>query len=120
GVAAACLAIVGCAIVGCAGHKPATAGRSETAERLSEEARQARDRGDAQSAEYLLTAAVDHNPGDGETRLALAEPPPAPGKGARMVWARRLPRIATSSSIGPPTIRGARWGWLRPCIFSRT
>ena len=61
------------ATAGCTTHRPSAAGRSETAERLSEEARQARDRGDTQAAEYLLTAAVDHNPGDVETRLELAE-----------------------------------------------
>lgn len=60
-------------LVGCTGHRPAAAGRSETAERLCEQARQARDRGDTQSAEYLLSAAVEHNPGDGETRLELSE-----------------------------------------------
>lgn len=47
--------------------------RSATAERLSEQARQARDRGDAHSAEHLLTAAVERNPNDCETRLELSE-----------------------------------------------
>ncbi len=61
------------AMAGCTTHRPSAAGRSETAERLTAEARQARDRGDTQSAEYLLTSAVDHNPGDSETRLELAE-----------------------------------------------
>jgi Tfp pilus assembly protein PilF len=61
------------ATIGCTTHRPSTAGRSELAERLTEEARQARDRGDSRSAEYLLTSAVDHNPGDCETRLELAE-----------------------------------------------
>jgi predicted Zn-dependent protease len=70
------------AAVGCTGHRPPATGRSETAERLLEEARQARDRGDAQAAEYLLSAAVDHNPGDGETRLELAEMLLAHGNGA--------------------------------------
>jgi predicted Zn-dependent protease len=47
--------------------------RSETAERLSAEARQAKIRGDAQSAEILLTEAVERNPSDCETRLELSE-----------------------------------------------
>jgi predicted Zn-dependent protease len=74
------------AITGCTSHRPATTARSETAERLSEEARQARDRGDLQSAEYLLTAAVDHNPGDGETRLELAELLLAHGSSEAAAW----------------------------------
>jgi lipopolysaccharide biosynthesis regulator YciM len=47
--------------------------RSETAERLSAEARQAKVRGDSQSAEHLLTEAVERNPSDCETRLELSE-----------------------------------------------
>jgi len=65
---AACLALGGCS-----GHRPSVTGRSETAERLSEQARQARDRGDVRSAEYLLAAAVEKNPGDSETRLELSQ-----------------------------------------------
>jgi tetratricopeptide (TPR) repeat protein len=57
----------------CSTQRQASTGRSETAEKLSEQARQARDRGDSQSAEYLLTAAVDRNPADCETRLELSE-----------------------------------------------
>jgi tetratricopeptide (TPR) repeat protein len=49
------------------------ASRSEKAERLSVEARQARERGDLKSAETLLTAAVERNPNDYETRLELSE-----------------------------------------------
>ncbi|MGE5193931.1 MAG: tetratricopeptide repeat protein [Deltaproteobacteria bacterium] len=68
------LALAACFLLaGCAARRPAATARSETAERLSEQARQARDRGDLQSAETLLTAAVDRNPGDGETRLELSE-----------------------------------------------
>jgi len=58
---------------GCSSQRQAVTGRSETAERLSEEARAAQDRGDSQSAEYLLTAAVNRNPNDSETRLELSE-----------------------------------------------
>ncbi len=59
---------------GCTARRPAaTASRSETAERFSQEARQARDRGDLPAAESLMQAAVDRNPGDGEMRLELAE-----------------------------------------------
>jgi predicted Zn-dependent protease len=58
---------------GCARKQATVTARSETAERLSAQARQASDRGDDRSAEQLLTAAVDRNPGDCETRLELAE-----------------------------------------------
>lgn len=68
------LGMVACIVFGgCSGHRPVVPGRSETAERLSEQARQALDRGDSRSAENLLTAAVERNPGDGETRLELSE-----------------------------------------------
>ncbi|MGQ0634927.1 MAG: tetratricopeptide repeat protein [Planctomycetaceae bacterium] len=43
------------------------------AEELARQARQAADRGDAASAEYLLAAAVATNPRDCETRLELSE-----------------------------------------------
>jgi len=49
------------------------AGRSETSERLCEEARRAKDRGDTQTAETLLASAVERNPADTETRLELSE-----------------------------------------------
>jgi tetratricopeptide (TPR) repeat protein len=49
------------------------AGRSETSERLCEEARRAKDRGDTHAAENLLASAVDRNPGDAEMRLELSE-----------------------------------------------
>lgn len=58
---------------GCARQQASIAARSEKAERLSVEARQAKDRGDAESAVSLLTAAVERNPSDYETRLELAE-----------------------------------------------
>ena len=58
---------------GCAHQQPTVTARSQTAERLSAEARQAKVRGDSQSAEHLLTEAVDRNPGDCETRLELSE-----------------------------------------------
>src|SRR5947208_14782194 len=61
------------ALGACSTQRQVATGRSETAEKLSEQARQARDRGDSQSAEYLLTAAVDRNPTDCETRLELSE-----------------------------------------------
>src|SRR5262249_25194756 len=54
-------------------RRPAATGRSETTERLSEQARQAREQGDRREAESLLTAAVERNPGDDEMRLELAE-----------------------------------------------
>jgi tetratricopeptide (TPR) repeat protein len=66
------LVVVG-ALGACSTQRQTTTGRSETAEKLSEQARQARDRGDSKSAEYLLTAAVDRNPADCETRLELSE-----------------------------------------------
>jgi tetratricopeptide (TPR) repeat protein len=69
----ACLLGICGALGGCSSPRPTTTGRSETAEKLSEQARQARDRGDSRSAEYLLTAAVDRNPADCETRLELSE-----------------------------------------------
>jgi Flp pilus assembly protein TadD len=69
-----CLAMAAsCLVAGCASRRPATTARSETSERLSEQARQARDQGDLQAAETLLTAAVERNPADGEMRLELAE-----------------------------------------------
>src|SRR5262249_20613015 len=58
---------------GCARARSTMTARSETAERLSAEARQAKVRGDSQSAEQLLTEAVERNPGDCETRLELSE-----------------------------------------------
>jgi uncharacterized protein (TIGR02996 family) len=64
---------VGCALAGCSLRRPAATGRSETTERLSEQARQARERGDRREAESLLTAAVERNPGDDEMRLELAD-----------------------------------------------
>jgi tetratricopeptide (TPR) repeat protein len=67
------LLAAGLVLAGCTARRQAAAGRSETSERLSEQARQARDRGDLQSAESLLTAAVDRNPGDAEMRLELSE-----------------------------------------------
>jgi cytochrome c-type biogenesis protein CcmH/NrfG len=69
-----CLVVAfACAIAGCALRRPAATGRSETTERLSEQARQARERGDRREAESLLAAAVERNPGDDEMRLELAE-----------------------------------------------
>jgi tetratricopeptide (TPR) repeat protein len=68
------MVLAACGALGaCSTQRQAATGRSETAEKLSEQARQARDRGDSQSAEYLLTAAVDRNPTDCETRLELSE-----------------------------------------------
>ena len=61
------------AAAGCARQQSTATARSETAERLSAEARQAKVRGDSQSAEHLLTEAVERNPGDCETRLELSE-----------------------------------------------
>lgn len=58
---------------GCARQQSTVTARSETAERLSAEARQAKVRGDSQSAEHLLTEAVERNPADCETRLELSE-----------------------------------------------
>lgn len=49
------------------------AGRSETSERLCEQARRAKEHGDVRSAEQLLASAVERSPGDTETRLELAE-----------------------------------------------
>lgn len=49
------------------------AGRSETAEKLCEQARRAKEHGDTHSAEQLLASAVERSPGDTETRLELAE-----------------------------------------------
>jgi len=64
-----------CALIsgGCSAHRPPPTARSETAERLVEQSRQARERGELHSAETLLTAAVDRSPSDGEMRLELAE-----------------------------------------------
>jgi len=74
GVAGLIVLLVLCVIsAGCASRQANLAARSENAERLSIEARQARDRGDLLSAETLLTAAVERNPEDGEIRLELAE-----------------------------------------------
>ena len=61
------------AVAGCSAHRQAVTARSETAERLSEEARQARDRGNSREAQSLLEAAVDRNPTDYEMRLELSE-----------------------------------------------
>ena len=74
GVALSGLALAACCVLaGCASRRPATGARSETSERLSEQARHAREQGDLQTAETLLTAAVERNPGDAEMRLELAE-----------------------------------------------
>lgn len=68
------LALAGCLdLAGCARKQATVTARSETAERLSVQARQASDRGDERSAEQLLSAAVERNPTDCETRLELAE-----------------------------------------------
>ena len=60
-------------VCGCLRHQQTAVSRADKADRLSMEARQARDRGDLQSAETLMTAAVDGNPYDDETRLELSE-----------------------------------------------
>jgi len=73
-VAGLIILLILCAIsAGCARRQANLAARSDNAERLSIEARQARDRGDLLSAETLLTAAIERNPEDGEIRLELAE-----------------------------------------------
>ncbi|MBI3860642.1 MAG: tetratricopeptide repeat protein [Planctomycetia bacterium] len=69
----AALVIACLALAGCARQQATLTSRSETAEKLSVEARQARERGDLQSARTLLTAAVERNPNDYETRLELSE-----------------------------------------------
>ena len=69
----AMLLVGGLAGAGCAHQQSTVTARSETAERLSAEARQAKVRGDSISAEHLLTEAVERNPGDCETRLELSE-----------------------------------------------
>lgn len=60
-------------IAGCAASRNASAARSDESQRLAQQARQAEDRGDARTAELLLTAAVTRNPADCETRLELSE-----------------------------------------------
>ena len=74
GLRCALVALVGgLSGAGCARQQSTVTARSETAERLSAEARQAKVRGDSQSAEHLLTEAVERNPSDCETRLELSE-----------------------------------------------
>lgn len=58
---------------GCSSQRAARIQGRETAEQLADRARAAADRGDKQSAEVLLTAAVNHNPSDCETRLELSD-----------------------------------------------
>jgi tetratricopeptide (TPR) repeat protein len=58
---------------GCSGSKLARRADRDTADQLTARARAAADKGDAASAEYFLTAAVDSNPRDCETRLELSE-----------------------------------------------
>jgi tetratricopeptide (TPR) repeat protein len=58
---------------GCSSQRAARIQGRETAEQLADRARAAADRGDKESAEVLLTAAVNHNPNDCETRLELSE-----------------------------------------------
>ncbi|MFN0056670.1 MAG: tetratricopeptide repeat protein [Planctomycetales bacterium] len=58
---------------GCASRRAAHNQSPESAEQLATRAREAADRGDAASAEVLLTAAVNSNPKDCETRLELSE-----------------------------------------------
>lgn len=67
------LLLVSLTLCGCSTRRATIAGRSETSERLCEEARRAKDRGDTRSAEYLLASAVERNPQDSETRLELSE-----------------------------------------------
>ena len=58
---------------GCSSQRAARLQGRETAEQLADRARAAADRGDKESAEVLLTAAVNHNPKDCETRLELSD-----------------------------------------------
>jgi predicted Zn-dependent protease len=68
----ACL-LVGLLITGCSTHRFARKSARETAEQLASQARAASDRGDAATAEYFLTAAVNTTPRDCEFRLELSE-----------------------------------------------
>ncbi|MBS0261213.1 MAG: tetratricopeptide repeat protein [Planctomycetes bacterium] len=65
--------LFGVGFSGCAHRQAIQAARSENAEKLSLDARRARERGDLLSAETLLTAAVERNPTDDDIRLELAE-----------------------------------------------
>lgn len=72
--AGACIALAACAgFTGCSSRRNSIAGRSETSERLCDEARRAKDRGDTHAAESLLATAVERNPDDSETRLELSD-----------------------------------------------
>lgn len=60
-------------VTGCSVDKFVRRHRDESCEQLAERARDAAHRGDAASAESLLTAAVNRNPRDCEVRLELSE-----------------------------------------------
>ncbi|MSR56458.1 MAG: tetratricopeptide repeat protein [Planctomycetaceae bacterium] len=60
-------------VTGCSVSKFVRRHRAESCEQLAEQARAAANRGDAASAESLLTAAVNRNPRDCEVRLELSE-----------------------------------------------
>lgn len=60
-------------MTGCNGSRFARKSARETSEQLVTQARAAADRGDATSAEYYLTAAVNSSPRDCEYRLELSE-----------------------------------------------
>jgi Flp pilus assembly protein TadD len=95
--------VITCALAGCALRRPGATGRSETTERLSEQARRARERGDGREAESLLTAAVERNPGDDEMRLELAELLIETGNGAKA--AEHLQKLISRNPDDP-----------RPCV----
>jgi tetratricopeptide (TPR) repeat protein len=68
------VAIVVCLLSsGCSLPKNTWFAKTDEAQQLATQARQAQDQGDCKQAEHLLTAAVKTNPRDGETRLELSE-----------------------------------------------
>lgn len=67
----ACLLL--CVGSGCARGRPGWGRSRDTAARLTEQARQAGDRGDSKSAEILLAEAVRSDPRDCEARIELSE-----------------------------------------------
>lgn len=70
-----CALLLTCCLAGagCSAQRFARKTANETADQLASQARAAADRGDATSAEYYLTAAVNTNPRDCEARLELSE-----------------------------------------------
>lgn len=93
--------------------------KTDAAQRLAQEARQAEDRGDLAQAQHLMTAAVKTNPGDCETRLELCDL--LIDQGSPEAACDHLKRIITQNPDDPrPMIRLAQAQYLRRDLSAAT